>query len=722
MNLAMAPYLFTLYISVSVCWFLAFYAWRRREMTTAAIPFAATIFSAGFWALLYGLELITPTLPGKLFWFNIKQLGASFIAPSLLLTALQYTGLRVRFPRLLYAVLLFEPFFSQLIFWTNGLHGLGGTPILLRDVLPFPVLYFEFGPWFWFSIFVGFLLLLVTVFIFIAQIPGANQLYRKQLTLLLLGLFPPWIVGTLGLFGLGSLEYFDVITFIFPISGLFFALGIFRYRLLRLMPVAHTAVFSSIRDGIIIVDDEFNIIEMNSAALRLLGQRERNLLGQHVSEVFPVWDPAILTEAHFDDSQTLEFYYEQGGQYRYLEMHGAAIFSNIYQVSGHVLILYDVTERKLAEIARQISDNRYRSILEAAVRSEQERSAIILQSVNDAIAVSDLDYKVTYVNRAFTQLTGYQFKEAVDKPANFIVYGRIPQPAWEQISHALRAQTVWEGELQFLRKNGVVYDAAVLIAPMRDGDGQLIGYVSSHRDITQAKHLEETRRHFITNVSHELRTPVTNLKLYADLLQRNFDTSRKEDYFTTLNDQIERLEAIIQNTLDLTSLEDNGKQLQKQPVSWVKLSQDLQARFQARAEEKQISLHFSPRLPDLPPIQGDSQRIFQALHELIQNAITFSKIGGEVTVDGKVQKEKSKQWLTLWVTDTGHGIAENEQGHIFDRFYRGETAAAGHIPGTGLGLSMIKLIMQAHDGRVTVESNLEQGSTFTLWFPLNEIS
>jgi two-component system phosphate regulon sensor histidine kinase PhoR len=287
------------------------------------------------------------------------------------------------------------------------------------------------------------------------------------------------------------------------------------------------------------------------------------------------------------------------------------------------------------------------------------------------------------------------------------------------IRQALINQIVWEGELQFRRKEGTVYDAAVLIAPMRDGLGKLIGYVSSHRDVTESKRLEESRRRFITNISHELRTPVTNLKLYIDLLQRHYNTERQEQYFTTLNEQIERLESIIQKTVDIISLEYRQQKLLRHLIQWELLSENLLTRLRPQALAKNVTLRFEPRLANLPPIVGDPQRITQALFELIYNAINFTQVGGTVIVSGDVQTEDAVEWLTLSVCDNGPGISSSEQSHIFDRFYRGQQAEAGQMPGTGLGLNIVSLIAQAHNGRLTLKSYLGQGSTFTLWFPLH---
>lgn len=839
MNLTIAPYLFALFLSVTICGFLGFYAWRRRQIN-GAVELAAIMLAAGFWALFYGLELLAPSLASKLILFNIKQLGAALVAPAILLFVLRFTHQKVRHQPYMLGALLLEPIITQIVFWTNGTHGLAGTPQFLTENTPFPLLVFEYGPWYWISIFIGYFLFTVSILILAIRLPGANSLFRNQLALLLLGLSVPWLAGVLTIFNFNNWHLFDITTFMFSISGAIIGYGLFRYRLLQLSPRTYSAVFNSIRDGIVLIDDENRVIELNPAASYMLGMRERRILGQNIFDILPIQSYLPDQQNWLDDSLNLEFYYEKEGQYRYLELHGANIVSNIYVSSGHVIIIYDVTDRRLADIARQISEDRYRTIfeansaatiilqtdltitlantpfaalsgyarneiegklnwpqfvceddwsrvrayhqpqptndvlfpteyefrfldrdgehkevlanfarvpdspltiisllditdrklaeqllqqkatdLEAAVRSEQERSAIVLESVSDAIALSNLAFKFVFVNPAFTQVTGYPADELMGKPALLVVNGRLPQPIWKQLTNAIIDESIWEGEIQFRRKNGTVYDAAVLIAPVYDGSKNLIGYVSSHRNITKAKKLEQSRRQFVTSISHELRTPVTNIKLYADLLHRHFDSSRRNHYFEVLDEQIERLERIIQNTLEISGLEDNKKDLQRELINWESLSDSLQIRLHNQAAEKNVSLKFDSSLLNLPSFLGDPQRLSQALYELIHNALTFIQSGGVVKIEGIVSKENGLKWIQIAVCDDGPGIDKNEQKQVFDRFFRGKRAAAGNIPGTGLGLSMVKLIAEAHNGRITLSSTPDQGSVFTLWLPIS---
>jgi len=395
MTLALAPYLLTITLSVSACWFLAFYTWRRRH-TKAAFAFGALMLFAGLWAAFYGLELITLSLEGKLLWFNIKRLFSSLLGPCLLIFALEYSNRRVKYPRLLYAALLIEPFIAQIIYWTNAQLGWAGTPSLATDVVAFPLLVFDYSPWFWVSIFIGYLLFAISTMILLAQLPGANTVYRKQLILVLSGILLPWLAGVLSLLGLWHLELFDVTPFLFPVSGTLIVWGLLQYHFLGLMPVVYSAVFSSIRDGILILDDDFYIAESNPAALRLLGYKESSLIGQPITQIFPEWDQSVLYGTPVDDTRSLELYYEANGQYRYLEIHAGDIVNNTSLPTGHVLILYDVTGRKLAEKSRQLSEDRYRTVFE---------------SNTAATLVLEEDMTISLANDRFASLSGYARRE-----------------------------------------------------------------------------------------------------------------------------------------------------------------------------------------------------------------------------------------------------------------------------------------------------------------------
>ena len=390
------------------------------------------------------------------------------------------------------------------------------------------------------------------------------------------------------------------------------------------------------------------------------------------------------------------------------------------------VVLPDVVRKHNDRLARQRAEEALRELnatLEAQVaartaeiRAEKEKSETILSSVGDAIVMVDLEMRAQYVNDAFIALTGYTAGEVMGQSHVDLLAGEVmAEQSWQSLRLALDKGEVWQGEVTARRKDGRTYEAALTIAPMRDAAGRLVGYVSSHRDISRFKDLDRARSRFITNISHELRTPVANMKLYVHLLRKGMSAEKTERYIEVVSEQVERLEHLIQDILEMTELDSGQAMKAWEPVSLPTVISDTVIRYQSQAEAAGLALIAMPVPPDLPAVKGDQSRLAQALGELVENAVIFTPTGGRVIIEAGAVEEEGQRWVTVAVRDTGPGISPEEQERVFDRFYRGSLAESGHVPGTGLGLSFVEEIMRAHGGRVTVDSEEGQGSTFTLW-------
>ncbi len=367
----------------------------------------------------------------------------------------------------------------------------------------------------------------------------------------------------------------------------------------------------------------------------------------------------------------------------------------------------------------------------AQIQAEQEKSAVILQSVSNAILVADGQAQIIYINPAYTQLTGYTAEEAQGRLAGDIGAGVGQEQVTDSIAVALAEGKGWSGEIKGVRKDGRMYDAAFTVSPMRDGQGNMIGFVSSHEDISQRKALERARSEFISNISHQLRTPVTNIKLYAQMLRRGAPADKMQRYLGVMEEQTDRLSHLVQDFLEMTTL-DAGQVIRTwELLDLSRLVRETVGRFECQSETDRLQLVALPLPDDLPAVKGDPLRVAQALGEVVENAVTFTNLWAEkhgsearVEVGAGTVEEDGRLWVTLTVRDTGPGIPPEEQAQLFDRFFRGQVAAAGTVPGTGLGLSMVWEILQAHGGRVTAESTgvPGQGSVITLWLRAQEQS
>jgi PAS domain S-box-containing protein len=352
--------------------------------------------------------------------------------------------------------------------------------------------------------------------------------------------------------------------------------------------------------------------------------------------------------------------------------------------------------------------------------AEQQKSAAVLRSVGDAIALTDLELRVQYINEAFTTMTGYAPAEALGRRVSVIIGEKMSQTDRQSLRSALAAGESWRGEATIRRKDGRTRETEMSLAPVRDAQGSLVGFVSSYRDISHLKELNRARGQFMTNVSHELRTPVTNLKLYLHMLRSGDTTQKAEHYLQVLHGQIDRLDQLVQDILEMAALDSGQAATDWGSLSLSTIIQDAITRYQSRAKAAALTLVARSVPSTLPAVEGDQALLARALNELLENAIIFTPAGGQVTIETGTFAEQDRCWVTVAVHDTGPGIPHEEQKRIFERFFRGRLAESGHIPGSGLGLSIAQEIMRVHGGRVTLDSHTGQGSSLTLWLRSGE--
>ncbi len=301
--------------------------------------------------------------------------------------------------------------------------------------------------------------------------------------------------------------------------------------------------------------------------------------------------------------------------------------------------------------------------------------------------------------------------------------GKMAEPERQSLRQALNSGERWQGEVAVQRRDGRQYDAILSVTPIRDADGQITGYVTSHEDVSRFRELDRARTQFITNVSHQLRTPVTNMKLYAQLLQSGTRPEKADRYLDVLVEQADRLGDLILDILELTTLDSGQAITLWRPLVIPSLIADAVGRVRDRAEQVGLSLAVSDLTDDLPPVGGDQIRLGQALGELIENAVTFTPAGGEIELQVGTVSDADRTWVTIAVHDTGPGIPVEELPRLFDRFFRGRLAESRQTPGTGLGLSKAQEIVRAHGGRLTAHSptllpkSQGPGATFTVWLP-----
>lgn len=355
--------------------------------------------------------------------------------------------------------------------------------------------------------------------------------------------------------------------------------------------------------------------------------------------------------------------------------------------------------------------------LRVAERTEEvvaakKRVEAVLSSVGEGVVVIDLGGKIVNVNAAYEDQSGYFEDELIGQELWRFYRGEDVRAEIEMMQDALQRQRIWNGELVGLRKYGGEYDVQLTFAPLRDERNEIIGFVGSQRDVTQQKELDHLKDLFVSDVSHELRTPTTNISLYLELME-NATPKKQVEYLGVLKDQTRLLMKLVEDILDLSRLAiGKTRKIEFTDVDLNKLVEQVIMAHRPLAEASGLELVFKPE-EDLPPVWGEPNQLARVINNLVSNAIHYTAHGGVY-----VQTYQDQGDVCLDVKDTGIGIDPEDQGHIFERFYRGQQVRQTKIHGTGLGLAIVKEIIDLHESDIFVQSEIGYGSTFTIRFPL----
>jgi len=252
----------------------------------------------------------------------------------------------------------------------------------------------------------------------------------------------------------------------------------------------------------------------------------------------------------------------------------------------------------------------------------------------------------------------------------------------------------------------------------------LLGFIAAYRAFRRQQELNDLKSNFVSSVSHELRAPIASVRLMAENLERGKipAAEKQQEYYQFIVQECRRLSSLIENVLDFSRIEQGRKQYEMEPTDLATLVRTTVQLMEPCAVEKGVCLRLeSPDQPAIASVEAhvDGRAIQQALVNLIDNAIKHSAAGQTVSVALVRRAAPPAPAVHISVTDQGPGIPAAEQEKIFERFYRRGSELRRETPGIGIGLSLVKHIMEAHGGRVTVHSEPGQGSRFTLEIPLH---
>jgi signal transduction histidine kinase len=262
---------------------------------------------------------------------------------------------------------------------------------------------------------------------------------------------------------------------------------------------------------------------------------------------------------------------------------------------------------------------------------------------------------------------------------------------------------------------GPALPVGITYAPLVSADGVLLNVIGLVRDITRFREAEELKSTFVSVVSHELKTPVALIKGYVSTLRRedaSWDREIVQDSLAVIEEEADHLTALIEDLLDASRLQAGALSINLSDVDLSALARRIAERFQAQDKRHSIQV----MLPvNFPIILADEDRLAQVLSNLISNAIKYSPNGGVITLRGQIHPEQ----VVICISDQGPGIAAGDIPYIFDRFYRA-TDASRTTKGAGLGLYLARAVVEAHGGRIWVDSMSGEGARICFSLPREE--
>ncbi len=348
-------------------------------------------------------------------------------------------------------------------------------------------------------------------------------------------------------------------------------------------------------------------------------------------------------------------------------------------------------------------------------RSSKVNLANACDSISSGLVLLDHTMNIKYINGAGSIFMHSNRDDLIGKA--FSEYAK-DEELLRAVESIVREETNQRKTFEIKQQLGV--NETILkysLRPVRKDDAAAAMIVIE--DITQQRIAEESRNSFVAQATHELRTPLTNIRLYIEqaIEDGEDDPQLRSQCMNVINQESRRLERIVSDMLSVAQMESGSIQIRKDDVRIDAVLKQLQEEYQPQAMSKEIDFSFDLP-PKLPVLHGDRDKITMAMHNLIGNAIKYTPKGGHISV----RINEDDEHFNFDVIDSGIGISEEDSKLVFEKFYRANDKRISNITGTGLGLAIAREMIRLHGGDITIQSEINKGSTFSLCLPIEKKS
>jgi PAS domain S-box-containing protein len=496
------------------------------------------------------------------------------------------------------------------------------------------------------------------------------------------------------------------------------------------------AIIASADEAIISKDMDGIITSWNAGAERIFGYTAQEALGKPVTILIPPEYP--------DEEPQILDRIRRGERIRHYETRRLRKDGRIIDISLTISPIKDRMGRIVgaSKIARDITE---RNRLRSAEVAESFLAAIV-DSAEDAIISKDLEGIVTSWNPAAERLYGYSAKEMIGKPIAMLIPPDHPNEEPQILQRIRRGEPIHHYETQRVRKDGRIIEVALTVSPIKDSLGRIVGASKIARDISERKAAEvrerevltqahearwqaeqarqqaeaanRTKDEFLATISHELRTPITAVLGWSRmLLTGQLSAERQQKALETIDRNARSQAQLIEDLLDISRIVSGKLRIDMRAVDLAAIIAAAVEAVRPAAEAKRIRIE-SIIDSGAGPVLGDSERLQQVVWNLLSNAIKFTPRDGLVALE--LRRVESQ--MELHVTDNGIGISAEFLPHVFDRFSQADSSITRTRGGLGMGLAIVKSLVELHGGVVSAFSKgAGQGATFCIKLPISVI-
>lgn len=726
---------------------LAYIGWRRRH-SPSAVTFICLCLSLSWWAAGSALENAQIDLSTAVFWAKFKYFGLVVTTPAWLVFVLQYTGRITRLSRRAIALLSIHPIVMLLLVWTTELHGLYWRSYRIAVEQNPPMFDTTRGSLYYVFAAYSYVLMLGGMWLMLRLAWNTRRVYRAQSLLIAFAVSIPLLGNVVFLANLIPVEGIDATPVAFGIACIVIGFGLLRFRLLDLVPIARNLAIESINDGILVLDDQLRVVDLNPAMEAMIGASAQAHIGKHVEDLY-----AQHPELHGDSE---EFSLTMQGQPHFYEWRVTSIRDRQDRLHGHLYIYRDVTERKHAESALNTRVQQLGTLLRVddTLTKRLDVEYVLDIAIDAAMDLSGADSGgIALVEEGEVRVVhargGYQDLLTEDNPPrNSGIVARVLRECQSVLITdtstdpdyiAIVPETKAQMTLPLLSRDLLI---GVLNLETADAEKftpdvfQLIKlmtvriavaldnahlYQLAHKQLAELQtlydkisYLERLKTDMIRIAAHDLRNPIHLVNTYADLLQQDLGDILDQQHREFLRSIVRaggQMLRITNNILSPERIEQNAAAMQL--VDLRKLVEE--SYFAHGDQARQNHLSYEVALPEDPmPVNGDPTQLSEAMANLIVNAIKYTPQGGRILVS--LNRNSSRAVVN--VEDTGYGIPSEQQEKLFQPFFRADMNETKHIDGTGLGLHLVKNIVERHFGKVHFKSIHKEGSTFGFELPL----